>query len=281
MARLTPTASTSFDGSIGESSTDRADELAADPAHESPGGWPAGYCFDHHALGHDCWSCHDSGRVRATIDPESPAFGRSVVCPACTAAKPGGGPLAPEDAFARMNVPVAYRSYRLDQWQPATGRPRRAVEEWAAHWPPAKPTLFLYGPPGRGKTTLAIGAALAAYQLHGVFARFWSAVRLLDRYRATANFEVATESIQEVDAEMRRTPLLVLDDYGAQRETGMAAERMYWLFEQRYSDCLPMIVTSNTGMEFLPDRVKSRLTQGYFVHVDGEDHRPSRGTVVT
>jgi len=225
-----------------------------------------------------CRTCGDAHFVRFQRPVRHPEFGMAHPCPDCTAvavAEPGR--MGEDEALARFRVPLKYRSYRLEQWMPADGEPRRKVDEWLRSWPPTKPSLFLFGEPGTGKSTLAVGAQLRAYQRYGVLSRFVSMVSLIDRYRATQDADRATETATDVDQELDRAPLLVIDDYGAERATGFAEERAYGLFERRYNSNMPTIVTSNAELISLSPRVKSRLSEGYFVPLRGADHRPAVG----
>jgi DNA replication protein DnaC len=73
-----------------------------------------------------------------------------------------------------------------------------------------------------------------------------------------------------------------LDDFGKERATDWATERLYVLVESRYSAMLPTLVTSNRTLDELNDlgygATVSRLTEmGDVVKVGGSDLRPKLG----
>lgn len=184
-------------------------------------------------------------------------------CPDCEGrgagrALPAGG----EQEVARMRIPARFRECRIASWQPDNARPRLACQAYALSWPPAKPLLLLTGDKGRGKTHLACGVVREVFERHGVRGQFWPVVDQLDRYRATFDADRATETVEQVDAQLRRLDLIVLDDLGTQKSTEWAEERLYRLVDERYRDMRPLVVTTNVTLQEMPDRVMSRLADG-------------------
>lgn len=175
-----------------------------------------------------------------------------------------------------MRVPVRFLSCRIDTWEPANGSPRVRALSYAATWPPPKPFLLLFGEKGTGKTHLAVGMLRAIFERHGMRGVFWPTVDLIDRYRAASNPDRATETVEAIDAELRRTPVIVLDDYGAEKATEFAAERVFRLVDERYREMRPLIVTTNTYLPQMDSRVSSRLTSGLMAQFDMPDQRLAR-----
>jgi DNA replication protein DnaC len=115
----------------------------------------------------------------------------------------------------------------------------------------------LVGGFGSGKTHLA--AAVANYRLElGQPALFVVVPDLLDHLRAAFS---PTSSITYDDQfnALREAPLLILDDLGAHNSTPWAQEKLYQIFNYRYNQRLPTIVTTNLRLEELDPRVTSRL----------------------
>ncbi len=109
---------------------------------------------------------------------------------------------------------------------------------------------------GCGKTHLA--AAIAnEVTLRGEPARVVVGPVLLDHLRATYNPNSVTSYDKRFD-EVRKAPLLVLDDLGTQSATPWAEEKLYQLFNYRYNARLPTIITMAKDADLKP-RLKSLL----------------------
>lgn len=210
---------------------------------------------------HRCCTCRDTGFVRYTLRLSADGFGKAHVCPDCGHIERPVRVVAAEFE-RRTRVPMRFLDSRIDTWKTpknGTSTPRARVTNFVSRWPPEKPFMVLYGTKGAGKTHLACGAIRALHELHGKVGRFWPVVDLLDRYRATFAEDRATETVETIDAEMRRTDLLVLDDFGTQKSTEWAEERLFRLIDERSRDLRPLLVTTNLSLNGLPGRVGSRL----------------------
>lgn len=176
-----------------------------------------------------------------------------------------------------MRLPLRYAGTTFDVWKPHNGGPRLRCMSYVADWPPSKPHILLTGNKGTGKTTLSIAILKAAHEKHGVTGQFWPVTDLLARLRATADPDRATESEGDILDQMRRIPLLVLDDWGAHKATDFAEDRLFTIIDYRYRDMRPTVVTSNTDLVDLDSRVKSRLADAavaQIVQFTGKDMRP-------
>ena len=225
------------------------------------------------ALTHKCCYCADGGRVR---DPQR--FGMTHLCPKCSGAGADVAvAVAPE---VRMMLPKSFITAEFAKWLPSNGTPRVRCTSYVAEWPPSKPFLVLSGGKGTGKTTLSCAMLRAAHAKHQVRGQFWPVIDLLDRYRRTFDHDRATETLDEVDQQMRRIPLLVLDDFGAHKGTEFADERLFALIDYRYREHKPTVITSNASLMEMTDRVRSRLTDTsacLIVNFTGQDMRPTAG----
>ena len=70
--------------------------------------------------------------------------------------------------------------------------------------------------------------------------------------------------------------LLVLDDLGTENTTPWAREKLYQIFNHRYVERLPTIVTSNQDHRHVDERILSRLLDTHLtrdVLIDAEDFR--------
>ncbi len=117
--------------------------------------------------------------------------------------------------------------------------------------------LVFTGTFGVGKTHLA--AAIANYRVQrGHPALFVVVPDLLDHLRATFNPQSTVTFYQQFE-EVRRTPLLILDDLGTESATPWAREKLYQIFDYRYNAELPTVITTATPIEELDPRLATRM----------------------
>ena len=128
-------------------------------------------------------------------------------------------------------------------------------------------SLYLYGPPGSGKTQSAIMIAKTAVR-SGFSTRVVNMGRLCVRVRQGYTDQRSDDQrkqtqITEEDAlEMLGTPdFLILDDLGAgEARQAVLEQRMLYLgLEERQNRRLPTIITSNLAADVLIERLGSRL----------------------
>lgn len=134
--------------------------------------------------------------------------------------------------------------------------------------------LVLKGGYGCGKTHLA--AAIANERLtHGGAVLFVVAPDLLDYLRAAYAPTSATTYDERFET-IRTTPLLIMDDFGAQSSTAWAQEKMFQILNYRYNARLATAVTTNRELEEIDPRLRSRLTDlslSRIVHITAPDFR--------
>lgn len=127
----------------------------------------------------------------------------------------------------------------------------RAFAEDPSDW------LLFTGTYGSGKTHLA--AAIANHRAdQGHPALFVVVPDLLDHLRATFNPK-SSISFDKRFEEVRRTPLLVLDDLGTESATPWAREKLYQIFDYRYNARLPTVITTASHIEDVDPRLATRM----------------------
>ena len=124
--------------------------------------------------------------------------------------------------------------------------------------------LVLQGGYGCGKTHLAAAIANFAVEV-GVPTLFITVPDMLDELRFAYNDPQS--SFEEKFERIRQAPLLILDDFGTQNATSWAQEKLFQIINYRYSNRLPLVVTTNLSDKDIEDRIQSRLNNPDLVSV--------------
>ena len=101
---------------------------------------------------------------------------------------------------------------------------------------------------------------------------------LLDHLRATFDPGSGVAYDDRFNA-IRNAQLLVLDDLGTENTTPWAREKLYQIFNHRYNEQLPTVITSNQDFKRIEERVLSRILDTRltrYLHIDAEDFRRRR-----
>jgi DNA replication protein DnaC len=228
-----------------------------------------------------CPVCDGVGYIRYNVPEDHPYFGRIFDCecrkPEVAKAKQSrlrriGGLQHLQDktfeTFRVQDLPLPDRHIRsLDLAFNAALRFAENPDGW----------LILVGGYGCGKTHLA--AAIANYQIeHDQPVIFVTAPDLLDHLRAAYSPGRDGETYNTRFDEVRRTPLLILDDLGIESPTPWAIEKLYQIMNYRYNAQLPTVVTTNYAINELEARLSSRMADpefAYNVKITAPDYRRS------
>jgi len=117
--------------------------------------------------------------------------------------------------------------------------------------------ILLEGTYGSGKTHLVAAIANEAVN-QGVPTLFITPSDLLDRLRSGYSSS-ADMNFEERFDEIRNVKLLVIDDFGTQNTTSWGQEKLFQLFNYRYINKLPTVITTNLILDEIESRIRSRL----------------------
>lgn len=157
----------------------------------------------------------------------------------------------------------------------------KAAYEIITSFPDVKKGLYLWGNPGTGKTLLSTIILTELIRHYAVKGRFIKISRNFFNLLRSTFVEGSQQYGQSsrIEKELATVDVLVIDDFGVQRDSAWEQETLYNLIDARYEGEKFTIITSNnnpekTLKELSEGRILSRLREMCrILELSGEDNR--------
>lgn len=125
--------------------------------------------------------------------------------------------------------------------------------------------LYLYSSQkGSGKTRMAASIANDLIHNHDISVRFMTSIAILDEIKNSWDNKEYTEH-QVLDV-LFTVPVLIVDDFGAEKSTDWTNDRFYQIINERYLNNRVTIFTSNMSLDNLQcdSRITNRIKERCF-----------------
>ena len=208
-----------------------------------------------------CPICKGTGWVSKRVPVGHPDFGEAFPC-RCQGADTPAARLAALRRYSNLGSlgRITFASTKPEGISSDAGSQalfRQAMEAAAQFAEEPEGWLVLAGPSGCGKTHLAVAVANRCIEReHTTY--FIVVADLLDHLRAAYSPDNPV-SYDELFEQVRNVPLLVLDDLGTHSATPWSQEKLFQIFNHRFSARLPTVITVRSPLQRLDEGLLTRI----------------------
>lgn len=200
------------------------------------------------------------------------------------------GEVINSDPMNRARIPTQFRHCTLGSFAPVGGetmhRARDIALRFVKLYPNVNMGLMFQGPPGVGKTHLAVGVLKALVERKNVDCRFVDFSDLLIELRSS--FKDPDVSEEAILIPLRDVDVLLIDDLGAMKISDWTMDILNHVINNRYKSGKLLLVTTNfmdrdvgVKTQTLEERIGTPLRSRLYemcklVEIDGGDFRKSQ-----